>query len=404
MGETQSVEVALDLSGAIAQGQRREDGYWENVKGNSLPVSASDLERHTYCPVSWQLSKAGVSGDGEALQKGMREHDRIHKKMVDYKNSETKASQELVIWTWWITVVCALSADSAAFFFVNEGTISEDFIQNVGRYLIVLAAVWLLLAIMLISLPWRRWLGRPFGLAQPPEIEASGLSEHVEGLTIESLDTSGVGEGGVTEFRLLIASIAVALHGLAIYWAENRTFLTFALIVATLAWLLFSAWQLHRVLIKDREALDAKKEAGLTESEELAYSDDSGEATLLIDEDIGLRGRPDQIVKIDNQFIPVEQKTGKIPVHPHDSHRMQLLAYIHLVSKTTSTEPEYGILRYGSDSLFTVAWDQTGKKDLYDSIQEIQRLMVEGGAKRNHEREGKCRNCSPRASCPQSLV
>ena len=404
MGETQSVEVALDLSGAIAQGQRREDGYWENVKGNSLPVSASDLERHTYCPVSWQLSKAGVSGDGEALQKGMREHDRIHKKMVDYKNSETKASQELVIWTWWITVVCALSADSAAFFFVNEGTISEDFIQNVGRYLIVLAAVWLLLAIMLISLPWRRWLGRPFGLAQPPEIEASGLSEHVEGLTIESLDTSGVGEGGVTEFRLLIASIAVALHGLAIYWAENRTFLTFALIVATLAWLLFSAWQLHRVLIKDREALDAKKEAGLTESEELAYSDDSGEAALLIDEDIGLRGRPDQIVKIDNQFIPVEQKTGKIPVHPHDSHRMQLLAYIHLVSKTTSTEPEYGILRYGSDSLFTVAWDQTGKKDLYDSIQEIQRLMVEGGAKRNHEREGKCRNCSRRASCPQSLA
>ena len=404
MGETQSVEVALDLSGAIAQGQRREDGYWENIKGNSLPVSASDLERHTYCPVSWQLSKAGVSGDGEALQKGMREHDRIHKKMVDYKNSETKASQELVIWTWWITVVCALSADSAAFFFVNEGTISEDFIQNVGRYLIVLAAVWLLLAIMLISLPWRRWLGRPFGLAQPPEIEASGLSEHVEGLTIESLDTSGVGEGGVTEFRLLIASIAVALHGLAIYWAENRTFLTFALIVATLAWLLFSAWQLHRVLIKDREALDAKKEAGLTESEELAYSDDSGEAALLIDEDIGLRGRPDQIVKIDNQFIPVEQKTGKIPVHPHDSHRMQLLAYIHLVSKTTSTEPEYGILRYGSDSLFTVAWDQTGKKDLYDSIQEIQRLMVEGGAKRNHEREGKCRNCSRRASCPQSLV
>ena len=156
MGETQSVEAALDLSGAITQGERREDGYWKNVKGEPLPVSASDLERHTYCPVSWQLSKAGVSGEGEALQKGMREHDRIHKKMLDYKNSEAKASQELVIWTWWITVVCALSADSAAFFFVNEGTIPEEFIQNVGRYLIVLAAVWLLLAIMLISLPWRR--------------------------------------------------------------------------------------------------------------------------------------------------------------------------------------------------------------------------------------------------------
>jgi hypothetical protein len=127
MGKPQSVEVALDLSGAIAEGQRREDGYWANVQGEPLPVSASDLERHTYCPVSWQLSKAGISGEGEALQKGMREHDRIHKKMVDYKHSEAKASQELVIWTWWITVVCALSADSAAFFFVNEGAIPEEF-------------------------------------------------------------------------------------------------------------------------------------------------------------------------------------------------------------------------------------------------------------------------------------
>ena len=75
MGKPQSVEVALDLSGAIAEGQRREDGYWANVQGVILPVSASDLERHTYCPVSWQLSKAGVSGEGEALERGMREHD-----------------------------------------------------------------------------------------------------------------------------------------------------------------------------------------------------------------------------------------------------------------------------------------------------------------------------------------
>ena len=74
MGEPQSVEAALDLSGAIAEGQCREDGYWVNVQGEPLPVSASDLASHTYCPVSWQLSKAGISGEGEALEKGMLEH------------------------------------------------------------------------------------------------------------------------------------------------------------------------------------------------------------------------------------------------------------------------------------------------------------------------------------------
>ena len=134
MGGDESVENALDLSGSITEGKRREDGYWTDLQGTILPVSASDLERHTYCPVSWQLSKAGVSGEGEALVQGMREHDRIHQKMLDYKRSESRASKELVIWSWWITVVCALSADSAAFFFVSEGTISEQFIQDVGRY------------------------------------------------------------------------------------------------------------------------------------------------------------------------------------------------------------------------------------------------------------------------------
>jgi CRISPR-associated exonuclease Cas4 len=405
MGGGKSVEAALEFSGPIAEGNVRQDGFWVNFQGVALPVSASDLERHTYCPVSWQLSKAGVNGEGDALERGMLAHDRIHKKMVDYNISENRASQDMVIWSWWITVVCALSADSAAFFFVNEGTIPEVFIRDVGKYLIILAAVWLVLAITLISLPWRRWLGKPFGFAQPPLINGSGLQD--EGVTspFDTGNDSDFGQGGVTEVRLLLASIAVALHGLAIYWATNRTLLTFLLIVFTLAWLLFSAWQLHKVLISGKQSLIAKKDAGLSESDILAYSDDSGEsAALLSDEEIGLRGRPDQIVKIDNQFIPVEQKTGKIPVKPHDSHRMQLLAYLHLVSKTIGSAPDYGILRYGGEALYTIAWDDSAKIDLYSSIQEIQRLMVEGGAERNHERVGKCRNCSRRAKCPQSLV
>ena len=409
MGGDKSVEVALELSGPITEGKQRKDGFWTDLKGIPLPVSASDLERHTYCPVSWQLSKAGVSGEGEAIEKGMLAHDQIHEKMQEFKRSEDRASRELLIWSWWITVLCALSADSAAFFFVNEGAISEAFIQDMGRYLVMLAVVWLVLAIMLISLPWRRWLGRPFGLAQPPIIGSSGLKSEEIASPFEfennNENEGGFGKGGVTEARLLLASIAVALHGLAIYWAQNRTILTFSLIVVTLAWLLFSAWQLHRVLISGQEADGARDDAGMSKKGILAYSDDAGEsAALLVDEEIGIRGRPDQIVKIDNQFIPVEQKTGKIPREPHDSHRMQLLAYLHLVSNTTGTMPDYGILRYGGDALFTVPWNDSEKENLATSIQEVQRLMVEGGAQRNHERIGKCRNCSRRKMCPQSLV
>ena len=402
--EDTSVESALNLTRSISDGTMRDDGFWIDSKGIALPVSASDLERHTYCPVSWQLSKAGVSGEGLAIERGARVHNEIHQRMLDYKKTEKQASKELVIWSWWFTVVCALSADSAAFFFVKEGAISEDFIQDIGKYLVILAVVWLFLAITLITLPWRKWLGRPFGLAQPPKFSGSGLGidEYEKPLIKED---EGVGKGGAIEVWLLIGSIAVALHGLAIYWAENRTVITFSLIVITLAWLLISAWQLHRVLTREKDAEKAREKTGLSKNGVLAYSDDSGQqASLLIDQETGIRGRPDQIVKIDNQFIPVEQKTGKVPNNPHESHRMQLLAYLYLVEKTTSIKPDYGILQYAENSLYTIAWNSEAETDLVKSVKEVQRLMVEGGATRNHQRVGKCRNCSRRKSCPQSLV
>ena len=147
-----------------------------------------------------------------------------------------------------------------------------------------------------------------------------------------------------------------------------------------------------------------REKVGLDEGVELIYSDDDKSSDLLIDSVSGLRGRPDQIVIIEGEFIPVEQKTGKVPKKPHASHRLQLLAYISLVETSTKKSPPYGVLRYGDEDVHQVFWDQYSKQHLQDSIIEVQRLMVEGGAKRNHEREGKCRNCSRRYACNESLV
>ena len=146
-----------------------------------------------------------------------------------------------------------------------------------------------------------------------------------------------------------------------------------------------------------------RERAGLDEGTQLVYSDDDESSGLLRDEETGLRGRPDQIVIIDGEFIPVEQKTGRVPKKPHDSHRVQLLAYISLVETNTKKSPPYGILKYSEEDVHQVFWDQHAKNSLLTSIKEVQKLMVEGGAKRNHEREGKCRNCSRRHACEQSL-
>ena len=88
-----SVESALNLTRPLSDGVKRKDGFWIDSEGIPLAVSASDLERHTYCPVSWQLSKAGVSGEGEAIDRGAKTHAEIHQKMVDYKKSEKLIKQ-----------------------------------------------------------------------------------------------------------------------------------------------------------------------------------------------------------------------------------------------------------------------------------------------------------------------
>ena len=45
------------------------DGYWRNERGEPLNVSASDLERFTYCPLSWHLAATGHAGKVRPLTK-----------------------------------------------------------------------------------------------------------------------------------------------------------------------------------------------------------------------------------------------------------------------------------------------------------------------------------------------
>ena len=144
-------------------------------------------------------------------------------------------------------------------------------------------------------------------------------------------------------------------------------------------------------------------ELGIDYSTKINYSDDSKDSSVLSDKEIGLRGRPDQIVVIDGNFIPVEQKTGRIPSEPHLSHKIQLLAYIHLIESSTGTAPPYGVLRYGNDVAFPIVWDDFNRNLLMEHLKEIQRLTVEDDAKRNHEQIGKCRNCSRKHVCTDSL-
>ncbi len=384
----------------FAEGSEGPDGFYLDSNGNPLPVSASELERYTYCPVSWRLAKEGAAGVGEAITIGMEKHKQIHEGMNEFQSSLIKLRRELLIWSWWYGIIIAFAIDAVAFVYIDD-------LMNAPIELAKILSMWsvsfLAAAILSIVIPWRNWLNM-----KPTVSEIETLSKNFESTGLKPTWNpigflGGWFSGGKTEAGLLLATIVIGLHAIGLAAADNRSQAGFILVVTAFVWTFLATWQLQKSLFAENEMIEKRGRAGLDEDTQLVYSDDDESSGLLRDEETGLRGRPDQIVIIDGEFIPVEQKTGRVPKKPHQSHRVQLLAYISLVETNTKKSPPYGILKYGEEDVHQVFWDQHAKNSLLTSIKEVQKLMVEGGAKRNHEREGKCRNCSRRHACEQSL-
>ena len=388
------------MGATFAEGSEGPDGFYLDSKGSPLPVSASELERYTYCPVSWRLAKEGAAGVGEAITSGIEKHKEIHQEMNDFQASMIKLRRGLLIWSWWFGIIIAFAIDAIAFVYIDDLMNSP---MEMAKILSMWSVSFLGAAILSIIVPWRNWLNM-----EPTNSEIETLSKSFEATGLEPTWNpigflGGWFSGGKTEAGLLLSTIVIGLHAIALAAADNRTQAGFILVVTAFVWTFLATWQLQKSLFAENEMIANRNQAGLEEGTDIVYSDDDKSSGLLQDTKTGLRGRPDQIIIIDGEFIPVEQKTGRVPKKPHQSHRVQLLAYISLVETNTKKAPPYGVLKYGEEDAHQVFWDEHAKELLHNSIKEVQKLMIEGGAKRNHEREGKCRNCSRRHACEQSL-
>ena len=389
------------MGGSFANAKRGPEGYFYDRSGTPLPVSASDLERFMYCPLSWQLAKEGASGIGEAVEEGVEKHKQIHNEMSDFQTALIRMRRSLLIWSWWYGIIIAFIIDSIAFVYIDDVMNSPI---EFARILSMWSVSCLIAAVLSIALPWRQWFNIERSMREIRDIRNRFASTGLEPTWSPIGFLGGWFSAGKTEAGLLLATIVIGIHAIALVAAENRSQAGFILIVIAFIWTFFATWQLQRSLKAENEMISSREKAGLDAGTELVYSDDEKTSELLVDDVSGLRGRPDQIVIIEGEFIPVEQKTGKVPKKPHQSHRLQVLAYISLVESNTKKSPPYGILRYGDQDIHQVFWDEHSKRHLQENIIEVQRLMVEGGAKRNHDREGKCRNCSRRYACDESLV
>ncbi|MFP4052087.1 MAG: CRISPR-associated protein Cas4, partial [Thermoplasmata archaeon] len=77
--------------------------------------------------------------------------------------------------------------------------------------------------------------------------------------------------------------------------------------------------------------------------------------------------------------------------------------YCVLIEEEYDTAPPYGIIRYG-ETEFEIDYDDDLKELLLGKLEDMREAKQTRDIHRNHNRKGKCRNCSRRDLCSESLV
>ncbi len=326
---------------------------------NAEVIAASDLERYGYCPLSWWLGRDHQVQSPE-LVSGSREHSELSEDFGDIREKERERTDLRLSFLISLAMIVNLLA------VISIGLMDATPEEKAG-WLFTASVGWILIGggLLLLYYRKRRW----------------GTYTFIEG-----------GIMALSTLMMIVALNTIIL--LQIDYIQGPSYLFLALI-----WLIIiiAIQVLHHSL--NGELLGVMRRSGI--DGDVVYIGEDGET--LRSHTFGLSGKPDIILRQGDELIPVEIKTGRVPRGPLFSHILQLGAYCAILDDIGEHRVEKGFIRYGHKD-FEIEYDANLEELVLLKAEEMRRLMRDGGAHRNHNREGKCRNCSRRQLCPESLV
>jgi len=322
-------------------------------------ISASDLGRYGYCPLSWWLGRTGEV-TSEALEKGDRKHGEISRSLTAIKSQEQKAKG-------WEILVIVFSITATALASVGLSLLPVANAQSWSGYLGFISILWILAAVFML-------------------IRANAVEEKESAF--------------YRKLMVVFAIVAtlVAINSISVLGIDPEAALVYEIIA--LLWLISACVALYFHIVASRKARTEREEIDIEGEIEYIGKDHS---RLLKSNKYGLSGRPDYILEINGDQIPVEVKTGRIPMGPLFSHILQVSAYSLLLSEENGKRVPYGILKYENIE-HEIEFSDELEALLISKLREMRKLMETGDVHRNHNREGKCRNCSRRQMCPERLA
>mgnify|MGYP001095689750 CR=1 FL=1 len=322
-------------------------------------ISAGDLEKYSYCPMSWWLSKKYDTQD-TTTRKGIEEHEKLGETLwrIDSGERSARESERLV---FWYAVVATLIATAGLELMPFDEAVSF------GEILGVVALIWILAAVFFLY-------------------KASRSKVESKVLDYERL---------ILVFAIVAAIVAVN----AVALLEENVALAQVLELVAIVWLIAASFFLRRSLTATNIAASLRNEFRVKGKIEYI---DMDESKVFKSDAYGLSGRPDYVIKLADNLIPVEEKKGRTPQGPLFSHILQVAAYCLLIEDTMGKAPPYGLLKY-PEREDEVEYNEDLKKVLVEKLGEMREIIRTGEAHRNHDRPGKCRNCSRKDVCPERL-
>lgn len=335
----------------------------DGPKGENRIISASALEKFGYCPLSWWLSRQGNEDDSDALDNGEIAHESVAQDLGTIVREETQAKvfESIVMWF----------AITATLISIIGLSLVIEVAEDIGMILGVIALIWILAACYFLY-------------------KAESMPKGSSTIKYQRI---------ILIFAIVAAIISVnAVTLLPGFFNPDAAQILQAI---SLLWLVAACYFLYHSLKKFEHAMFKRKKQNI--QHQITYVDSQNiQPKLLISEKLGLSGRPDYILLIENEHIPVEIKTGRVPRGPLFSHILQVAAYCVLLEEEFGTPPSHGILRYGHTQN-VVDYDAALRDLVLLKLEEMRAIMKTGNAHRNHSKPGKCSHCSRRHECPERL-
>lgn len=309
--------------------------------------------------MSWWLGRDTQVENSELLQ-GIQEHTLLSSNLDSIQTKERRSTELRLSFL----ISTAMVINLIAVILVGISDLPSG---DKTSLLFSTSLVWIAIGGLLLYIPFRKRRWGPYTFAEGASMVLSTL------MMLVALNTI---------FLLQIDFIVGGMYlVLAVLW-----------FIITLA-ILF----LHHFLTG--EILGLRKREGV--SGDLVYIGEKG--NVLRSKTHGLSGSPDLVMRRGEEMIPVEVKTGRVPKGPLFSHLLQLGTYCVIISDICGRRVERGLLRYGQKD-FEIEFDENLEQLVLIKAEEMRAILREGGAHRNHNRPNKCRNCSRRAICPESLL